>query len=265
MSAAQKGKKAKVGGDKPHETEVAKERRSGVDALRARLAVEAEIIVHEKMPAKILELTKVLEEGDLWKYPTHDDVVKAVSQSTGGGDKKRKIDELSPRKHSNATEIEGAANGVEVKSDFVFASNSAILQQQEYLKSEIQDCLQMLSKVKIWIHLNIPKVEDGNNFGVSIQEDTVNELTKAEDTSFSLLEAVNKYFMTRGKLVSRMAKYPGLHDYAKSVQEVDRRERVNLCLSLYDLRNNYFILFDSITKNMDKIKKPRSAHDLPFT
>ena len=29
---------------------------------------------------------------------------------------------------------------------------------------------------------------------------------------------------------------------------VDRRERVNLCLSLYDLRNNYFILFDSITK-----------------
>lgn len=53
MSAAQKGKKAKVGGDKPHETEVAKERRSGVDALRARLAVEAEIIVHEKMPAKV--------------------------------------------------------------------------------------------------------------------------------------------------------------------------------------------------------------------
>ena len=71
--------------------------------------------------------------------------------------------------------------------------------------------------------------------------------------------------MTRGKLVSRIAKYPGLQDYAKSVQEVDRRERVNLCLSLLDLRNNYFILFDSITKNMDKIKKPRSSVDLPFT
>ena len=76
---------------------------------------------------------------------------------------------------------------------------------------------------------------------------------------------INKYFMTRGKLVSRLGKYPGVKDYAMSIQEVDRRERVNLCLSLHDLRNNYFILYDSITKNLDKIKKPRSNHDLPFT
>jgi proteasome activator subunit 3 (PA28 gamma) len=49
------------------------------------------------------------------------------------------------------------------------------------------------------------------------------------------------------------------------IQEVDRRERVNLCLSLQDLRNNYFILWDSITKNLDKIKKPRSSVEMPFS
>ncbi len=40
---------------------------------------------------------------------------------------------------------------------------------------------------------------------------------------------------------------------------------MNLCLSLSDLRNNYFTMFDSITKNLDKLKKPRSHNSLPFT
>jgi len=68
------------------------------------------------------------------------------------------------------------------------------------------------------MQLNIPKVEDGNNFGVSIQEESVNDLAKAEDTSFSLLDGINKYFMTRGKLVSRLGKYPGVKDYLVSIQ-----------------------------------------------
>lgn len=61
------------------------------------------------------------------------------------------------------------------------------------------------------------QVEDGNNFGVSVQEETVNELSRAEDTSFALLDSMNKYLMTRGKLVSRVIKYPGLRDYTVSI------------------------------------------------
>ena len=68
------------------------------------------------------------------------------------------------------------------------------------------------------MQLNIPKVEDGNNFGVDIQQESVSDLAKAEETSFSLLDAINKYFMTRGKLVSRLGKYPGVKDYLVSIQ-----------------------------------------------
>ena len=71
---------------------------------------------------------------------------------------------------------------------------------------------------------------------------------------------------------NRNARCTRLHERAHTntphtahTQEVDRRERVNLCLSLHDLRNNYFILWDSITKNLEKIKKPRSAVEMPFT
>ena len=62
----------------------------------------------------------------------------------------------------------------------------------------------MINTVKIWIQLNIPRIEDGNNFGVSIQEETVNELGRAEDVGFNGLEAMTKYFLSRAKVVSKV-------------------------------------------------------------
>lgn len=242
---------------------------AAVDDLRKRIAAEAELIVQETMPNKVAELTRIIEEDELFKYPEKDDVIGQLKFDDQVVSKKRKLDEAhSPRTKSSKSEADNGeleSSSSLIKSDIVFECNEVILKQQAILKREIQDCLKMLSTVKIWIQLNIPKVEDGNNFGVSIQEESVSDLAKAEDTSFSLLDGINKYFMTRGKLVSRMGKYPGVKDYIVCIQEVDRRERVNLCLSLHDLRNNYFILWDSITKNLEKIKKPRSSVAMPFT
>mmetsp|Transcript_16922 Transcript_16922/g.33904 ORF Transcript_16922/g.33904 Transcript_16922/m.33904 type:complete len:263 (+) Transcript_16922:214-1002(+) len=244
-------------------TPAALESKANILELRKRIAVDAEKIVHEYMPAKVLELTRILEEDDLFKYPTDNDTLKVGCEENVS--KKRKLDTMDSPKSPRAEDKAAAVDSTIVKSNVVCPCNEVILKQQKVLKGEIQSCLQMLTKVKIWIQLNIPKVEDGNNFGVSIQEETVSELAKAEDTSYALLDGINKYFMTRGKLVSRVAKYPGVEDYAASVKELDRKERVNLCLSLYDLRNNYFTIFDSITKNLDKLKTPRSATSLPFT
>ena len=49
-----------------------------MDALSLRSDVISSMQI---LSSQILELTKVLEEGDLWKYPTHDDVVKVPSPS----------------------------------------------------------------------------------------------------------------------------------------------------------------------------------------
>jgi len=88
--------------------------------------------------------------------------------------------------------------------------------------------IEQLNSVKMWIQLNIPRIEDGNNFGVSIQvwskpkppsqftklshlqEETLNELTRAEDTAFANLDNIAKYFVTRAKLVSKVRKKSGL-------------------------------------------------------
>lgn len=53
--------------------------------------------------------------------------------------------------------------------------------------------------------MNVPRIEDGNNFGVSIQEETLNELSSSEDSAVHKLESLSKYFTNRGKLISKVS------------------------------------------------------------
>jgi len=45
--------------------------------------------------------------------------------------------------------------------------------------------------------------------------------------------------MARAKLVSKAMKYPGLEDYARSVQEVDMKFYLTLKVTVTELRNHY--------------------------
>jgi len=119
----------------------------------------------------------------------------------------------------------------------------------------------IVSTVKIYIQLNIPRIEDGNNFGVGVQEETLGELGRCEDSAFSVLETMTKYFIVRGKLSSKCIKYPSVHDFRKSVAELDEKHYLQLQLSCLDLRNNYAVLHDMITKNLEKIVAPRGNGD----
>jgi len=168
--------------------------------------------------------------------------------------KKRKLD---------ASGAGGATDhSSEVVSSIDVPSNPIILGILGFLKKEIVELIETINTVKIWIQLNIPKIEDGNNFGVSIQEETVSELARAEDSGFAVIENMTKYFISRAKLVSKVLKYPSVEDYKQSIVELDEKEFINLKLCCLDLRNNYAILYDMITKNLEKIRTPRSSNHL---
>lgn len=47
----------------------------------------------------------------------------------------------------------------------------------------------------------IPKIEDGNNFGVSIQEDTLAEVQSVESEAAAFFDQISRYFISRGKLI----------------------------------------------------------------
>ncbi|XP_006887421.1 PREDICTED: proteasome activator complex subunit 3-like [Elephantulus edwardii] len=112
----------------------------------------------------------------------------------------------------------------------------------------------------MWVQLLIPKVEDGNNFGVSIQEDTVDQLWTVESTAASYLRRFSTYYNTRAKLVSKIVKYPQVEDYWRTVAEVDENEYLSVRQILLHVRNQYATLHDVILKNIEKIKTPRSAN-----
>jgi proteasome activator subunit 3 (PA28 gamma) len=57
-----------------------------------------------------------------------------------------------------------------------------------------------------------------------------------------------------------MIKYPHVDDYRQVIRELDEKEYFSLRLVLLEVRNHYALLHDIITKNLDKIRKPRSQH-----
>jgi len=56
----------------------------------------------------------------------------------------------------------------------------------------------------MWISLLIPKIEDGNNFGVSVQEDTLAEIQQVECDATNYLEKMSRYHTARGKLITKV-------------------------------------------------------------
>lgn len=64
----------------------------------------------------------------------------------------------------------------------------------------------------------IPKIEDGNNFGVSIQEDTLAEVQSVESEAAAFFDQISRYFISRAKIVSKVAKYPHIEDYRRAVR-----------------------------------------------
>lgn len=58
--------------------------------------------------------------------------------------------------------------------------------------------------MKMWVTFLIPKIEDGNNFGVSIQEETLGEIRSVEVEAAAFYEQISRYHMTRAKIVSKV-------------------------------------------------------------
>lgn len=71
----------------------------------------------------------------------------------------------------------------------------------DFLKKEVSECAILCGAIKMWITLRIPKMEDGNDFNVSIQEECVNTISDVEDEAYSILDSISNYHHTRGSYI----------------------------------------------------------------
>ncbi|PIO77055.1 proteasome activator pa28 beta subunit [Teladorsagia circumcincta] len=57
-----------------------------------------------------------------------------------------------------------------------------------------------------------------------------------------------------------VAKYPHVDDYRRAILDMDEKQFINVRLVVLEMRNHFSTLYDIITKNIEKIKKPRNSN-----
>jgi len=205
------------------------------------------------LPSKILEIDEIckspqfltINAGD---YKLTSKLREALKEAAGPYVKRRKLEGLN-----NIEELPKVVPPYDGGPKIL--SNELILSMMKIVKLKHAEAMEGLSAIKMWIQLNLPRFEDGNNFRVGVQEECISELSRVEDTCFSVMDSMSKYFSTRARLVSKCLKHPDVEDYKRSIEEVDHMQAVNLRMSTLDLRNNYTILHDVLKKNDDRLEK----------
>ncbi|XP_041716191.1 proteasome activator complex subunit 3 isoform X1 [Coregonus clupeaformis] len=238
-----------------------------VDAFRERITGEAENLVASFFPNKLLELDNFLKDPILnicELKEIHSEINLTVPDPIllsnhlhdgleAQNAKKRIMEDCTGEDKVAGTKVFVMPGGM-------MKSNAKLVDLIEKVKPEIRTLIEKCNTVKMWVQLLIPRIEDGNNFGVSIQEETVAELRTVEGEAASYLDQISGYYITRAKLVSKIAKYPHVEDYRRTVTEIDEKKYISLKVIVSELRNQYVTLHDMILKNIDKIKKPRSSN-----
>ena len=123
-------------------------------------------------------------------------------------------------------------------------------------KKQARYLIHIANSIKVWIRLNVPRIEDKDVVGVIIQEDVIREMENVENQTRVSLSHVYGYHEFRAEYVKKMLKYPEIEDYYQTVVAYDYQMTNVVHSDMLRICNNYVILHDILTKNMEKIKHP---------
>ncbi|ELU10146.1 hypothetical protein CAPTEDRAFT_149100 [Capitella teleta] len=234
-----------------------------LDGFKAKCKKDAEHLVKNLFPQKVVHLNELLT-SEQFSMVRLDNIAEEVNipymepvilDNDGAPlSKKRRKSETN----NDAVVVQGTP--VHILPNGKAPCNKYISELCAIIKPLIRELIDQANLIKMWITYLIPRIEDGNNFGVSIQEDTMAEARTVETEAATYLDQISRYYMTRAKVISKVAKYPHVDDYRQTVLELDEKEFVSLRLVLCELRNHYASLHDIIMKNIDRIRKPRNCN-----
>jgi len=221
-----------------------------------RISEQAESLIKKEFPAKVAKLDE-LSGSEKWSLSRLSEVHEEARQTVTSAEAAAGAVVGVKRKRND--DGDGVTSTVQM-----YPSNKWIVSLVDDIKPEISELMERCATIRIWITLLIPKIEDGNNFGVGVQEDALAELRQVEAECATYLDQLSRYFLTRGKMLSKVVKYPAISDYQRCIQELDSKQFVSLRFMLSENRNHYCTMADLINKNMEKIRKPRSSNHAPM-
>lgn len=253
-----------------------------MDSYIDRIKKDAEKLVKDEFPKKALELDEIINNAkfdtnkistilDINELPKTEDFIYSSNNGLENSDinqvekenenqphKKRKFDHVNK---SDASEVSGCK--VIIFPNGAIQCNNKLVEMIKLIKPYIIYFLDSTAVLKLWIQLLIPKIEDFKaELSLQIQEDSLAEIRTVEGEVASYLDHIYKYHTVRGKLISKVAKYPHVGDYKQSVIELDEKMFMTARLVALELRNHYTTVHDILTKNLEKIKKPRSNNEI---
>ncbi|XP_030043976.1 proteasome activator complex subunit 1 [Microcaecilia unicolor] len=230
------------------------EAKEKVDKFRKDLCAEAETLLGSYFPQKIIELDRFLKEKELnLRDPS---VLRAELDIPIPDPEKEKEKEKKKKEEKEAGKKEDEDDKAPPCGPI--SCNEKIVALLNRVKPEVREVKEKLNLVSMWVQLQVPKIEDGNNFGVAVQEKVFELMTNTRTKLEGFQTQISKYFSERGDAVAKAAKQPHVGDYRQLVHELDEAEYAEIRIMVTDIRNTYAILYDVVLKNSDKIKKPRS-------
>ncbi|MCI4374326.1 proteasome activator complex subunit 1 isoform X2 [Pangasianodon hypophthalmus] len=226
-----------------------------VDGFTKKLTREAEQLVSTFFPQMIAEMDNLLQASlvldDLSALRAPLDIpIPDPAKEELKRKKKEEKKAKEGKKSEDKEEEEGPPCGP-------IASNEKVDNLIKEIKPHIQTLKEKLNTVSMWVQLQIPRIEDGNNFGVAVQEKVFELLTNTRTKIEGFQTQITKYYSERGDAVAKASKQPHVGDYRQLVHELDQHQYCELRIVVLEIRNTYAVLFDVISKNYDKIKKPR--------
>ncbi|XP_053901554.1 proteasome activator complex subunit 1 isoform X2 [Malaclemys terrapin pileata] len=219
---------------------------------------QAEALVGTRFPSKITQLDAFLKDpalnvGDFESLRAPLDIpIPDPAKEKAKAERRKKEEKKEEKKDEKKSEEEDKAPPCGPVS-----SNETVVGLVSRVKAEIQGAKEELGLVSVWVQLQVPRIEDGNNFGVAVQEKVFELMTGLRTKLEGFQTQISKYFSERGDAVAKAAKNPHVGDYRQLVHELDEAQYAEIRLMVMEIRNLYAILYDIVVKNFEKIKKPR--------
>uniref|UniRef100_A0A8C0PY46 Proteasome activator complex subunit 2 n=1 Tax=Canis lupus familiaris TaxID=9615 RepID=A0A8C0PY46_CANLF len=243
---------------KPCALRLSGEARKQVDVFRQNLFQEAEEFLYRFLPQKIIHLNQLLQEDSL---NVADLTSLRAPLDIPIPDPPPKDDEMETDKQEKK---EGKRKGRGLNALFFtvpkcgfLPGNEKVLALLALVKPEVWTLKEKCILVITWIQHLIPKIEDGNDFGVAIQEKVLERVNAVKTKVEAFQTTISKYFSERGDAVAKASKETHVMDYRALVHERDEAAYGELRAMVLDLRAFYAELYHIISSNLEKIINPK--------
>ncbi|XP_061614945.1 proteasome activator complex subunit 1 [Phyllopteryx taeniolatus] len=237
--------------------EICTESKQQVDDFSKKVAKEAEALVSTFFPQKIEELQFLLktsfrcDDPASLKAPLDIPIPNPEKEEAKRKKKEQEEKEKEVKKDKKEEEEDSGPPCGPV------CCNERVETLLKEVGPQIQTLKEKINTVTMWLQLQIPQIEDGNNFGVAVQEKVFEMLTNSRTKLEGFQTQVSKYYSERGDAVAKASKTPHVGDYRELVHELDEAQYFELRFVVMDICTTYAALYDIINKNYAKIKRPR--------